>query len=282
LRSDPAGSAGAGGSRSSPSSVGRARGTYRAKTDRFQRLEVKYLVDRTTRTALQRDVEALLPPDPHAGPDGGYLVRSLYFDTPDLRSYTEKMAGEPIRHKLRARAYGEDPVETDFVRLEVKSKYVSYIHKTAVGMDVEEYRAVEAALRRRRLPPAHLLDPDGPSREFFRLQRQYHFEPKVLLRYRRTAFEYSDLARIRVNFDDRLVATRDLDLLGPMRGARRILEHGNSIFELKADGKLPCWMHSLIGKYDLWNEALSKYCYAIRSQMRLSTLDRAGLGATGS
>ncbi len=67
-----------------------------------------------------------------------------------------------------------------------------------------------------------------------------------------------------------------------MPGARRILEHGNSIFELKVDGKLPYWMHSLIGKYDLWNEALSKYCYAIRSQMRLSALDRAALGARRS
>ena len=57
----------------------------------FDRLEVKYLIDRTTRTALTRDLAAFMRPDQHAGSGGGYRVRSLYFDTPDYMAYHEKI-----------------------------------------------------------------------------------------------------------------------------------------------------------------------------------------------
>jgi hypothetical protein len=62
----------------------------------FNRLEVKYLVDRSTRTALAQDLAAFMRPDIHAGPEGAYMVRSLYFDTPDYRAYSEKTDGVAV------------------------------------------------------------------------------------------------------------------------------------------------------------------------------------------
>ena len=87
-----------------------------------QRWEIKYLVNRTTRVALDRDLRALMPRDPFANGDGTYRVRSLYFDTPDYMAYHSKMAGDAVRHKIRARVYGEDPNVARGVRLEVKSR----------------------------------------------------------------------------------------------------------------------------------------------------------------
>jgi hypothetical protein len=234
----------------------------------FNRIEIKYLVDRTTRTALTRDLAAFMRPDLHAGTDGSYQVRSLYFDTHDYSAYFEKMAGEATRHKLRIRAYGEDPAREALVRLEVKSRYLSYVRKITVDVSREDYAAIECALKHRLLPPADIMYDGEASQEFFRIQKLYNMEPKILIQYRRQAFERVEINRTRVNFDDELLATRTLDLLGPLTGARRLLDHGHAIFEIKVDNVLPYWLHMLIAKYDLQNEAVSKYCFSIQSESR--------------
>lgn len=240
----------------------------------FRRLETKYLVDRTQRTALGRDLRALMRPDAHAGDDGSYLVRSLYLDTPDFRAYHEKLQGVAVRHKLRARVYG-DPARAPAVRLEVKSRYQSTIHKLAVDVPRAEWKEIEGVLFRRAAPPAAWLAANPAAREFFRIQRQWAMEPKVLIEYRREALERRELGRTRVNFDFDLRATRDLSLLGELRSARSLLGCGRAIFEIKVDGSLPFWLHLLISKFDLQNEAISKYCHAVRSEARLSTSSRA-------
>jgi SPX domain protein involved in polyphosphate accumulation len=240
----------------------------------FKRQEIKYLIDRTTRTALTRDIAAIMRADAHAGQEGGYLVRSLYLDTADYMAYHEKLAGMAVRHKLRVRAYGEDPSEAALVRLEVKSRYLSFIHKITVDVPRDNYDEVDFAIRRRTLPPEHLMTDANVSKEFFRLQRQYNMEPKVIVQYRRQAFERKEIGRVRVSFDDELVATRDLDLMGPLRGGRRVLQPGHAIFEIKVDDAMPSWLYTLIAKYNLQNQAISKYCYAVRSEARFSAVGR--------
>jgi hypothetical protein len=240
----------------------------------FRRLEVKYLVDRPTRTALTHDLVAFMRPDVHAGPDGFYLVRSCYFDTHDYMAYHEKLAGHAVRHKLRTRVYGVDPGQTPLVRLEVKSRYLEYVHKTTVDVPREDHDMIQRAIWRKVLPPVGLLSEKGISVEFFRIQRQYNMDPRILIQYRRQAFERQEIGRVRANFDDELLATGKLDLLGPMRGARRLMEPGYSIFELKVDEALPYWMHALIAKYDLQNQAVCKYCHAVSSRAFLSHVER--------
>lgn len=249
-------------------------GRGRAGALEFRRLEVKYLVDRSTRTALGRDLRALMRRDVHADTDGSYLVRSVYLDTPDFMAYHEKLQGLPVRHKLRARVYG-DPSRAPAVRLEVKSRYLSHIHKLAVDVPREEYKEIEEAISRRTAPPRHWLSANAAAREFFRIQRQYAMEPKILIQYRREALEKRELGRTRVNFDFDLCATRNLDLLGELRGARPFVGSGRAIFEIKVDGRVPFWLHMLIAKYDLQNEAISKYCHAVRSEALLSSSSRA-------
>jgi SPX domain protein involved in polyphosphate accumulation len=240
---------------------------------RFQRLEIKYLVDRARRTALERDLSALMRPDPYSGRNGTYTIRSLYFDTADYMAYHEKLAGTAVRHKLRVRVYG-DTLTAPNARLEVKSRYLNFIHKLAMDVPRTEYKVLQQSLQRRILPPSDFFEDRPGAREFFRIQRQYNMEPKVIVEYRRRAFERRELSRTRVNFDDELQASRNLDLFGPLRPARSLLRCGHSIFEIKVDGVMPFWLHTLISKYDLQNEAISKYCHAVRSEARLSGLFR--------
>lgn len=238
------------------------------------RVEIKYLVDRTTRTALARDLRAFMRPDANSVKDGAYLVRSLYLDTRDYMSYHSKLAGEAARHKLRVRAYGDDPGRAPNVRLEVKSRYLNLVKKITADLPWEDYAEVEQALSRHTLPPERVMDRAPGTREFFRLQKLYNMEPKVIVQYRREALERMEMGRIRVNFDDELVATRNLDFRGDLRAARRILQHGNAIFEIKVGRFLPFWLHTLISKYNLCDRALSKFCFSVRSEARLSAVAR--------
>lgn len=241
----------------------------------FRRVELKYFVGRTARTALEKDLRAFIPPDSHSESAEGYLVRSLYFDTHDYMAYHEKMAGTAVRHKLRIRVYGERPHKAPFVRLELKSRYNETINKITVDVPIEDYDEVVSAINNHRLPPQHYLNLKGISREFFRVQRQYNMIPQIMVQYRRRAYEKNDINRVRLNFDDQVVASKHLDILGHLRGARPILQYGNSIFEIKVDGTMPYWLHNLIAKYDLQNQAISKFCHAIQGQARLTPFSRS-------
>jgi hypothetical protein len=239
-----------------------------------QRWEVKYVVDRTTRTALDRDLCALMDPDRFSSRDGSYIVRSLYFDTPDYMAYHSKISGDAVRHKLRTRIYTDKPDEAKMVRLEVKSRYIGTVHKIAADVSLENYQEIWGAVQRRTLPSQRILALDRGVREFMRLQKQYNMEPKILVQYRRRAFERRDLSRVRVNFDDELVGSRDLNLLTTLSNARRLLRYDHSVFEVKVDGVMPFWLHMLIDKYGLQNRAFSKFCFSIYSEARTSAILR--------
>lgn len=47
------------------------------------RHEWKYVVSRMEYLAIRQRIRTLMQSDPHAGPDGTYRIRSVYFDDPD-------------------------------------------------------------------------------------------------------------------------------------------------------------------------------------------------------
>jgi len=238
----------------------------------MQRWEIKYVVDRTTRTGLERDLSALMRPDAFGSNSGTYIVRSLYFDSPGYMAFHSKVSGEAVRHKLRARIYTDDPSQADKVRLEVKSRVLATIHKIACDVSVEEYHEISDALTHHRLPRPEILKAHRGVENFFQLQKQFNMEPKVIVQYRRKAWERRDLCRIRTNFDDELVSTRDTDLLGSLPNARSLLKYGNSVFEIKVDGAMPYWLHMLTDKYGLKDRTFSKFCYSLVSGARTSAV----------
>ena len=67
---------------------------------------------------LRQRLRRVLHPDAHAV-DGRYLIRSLYFDTPEDRALREKLDGVSRREKFRIRYYNGD---VSCIHLEKKSK----------------------------------------------------------------------------------------------------------------------------------------------------------------
>jgi len=83
------------------------------------RNELKHVISPADRVAICANLAAVAQRDPHAGPDGSYLVRSLYFDDLSDSALREKLDGVNEREKFRIRCYNNDP---SFLRLEKKSK----------------------------------------------------------------------------------------------------------------------------------------------------------------
>ena len=92
----------------------------------FSRFEYKYLLPAFIAESIITRVAALMRPD-FFNSSGPYIVRSLYFDSPNLQFYREKIEGDFVRKKVRLRSYGEDLKEP--VYFEVKNKLADRIYK---------------------------------------------------------------------------------------------------------------------------------------------------------
>ena len=109
------------------------------KKERF-RNEWKYLISTSEKEVLNLRMKPLMKLDPHAE-NGGYLIRSLYFDDYWNSAYAEKEAGVLMRKKYRIRIYNNND---KFIKLERKKKFGSYIYKESAPLTREE---VEKILR---------------------------------------------------------------------------------------------------------------------------------------
>ena len=69
------------------------------------RHEYKYLCTYSQLVLLRKRLESLLARDIHAGPEGTYLIRSVYFDDPNNSCYYENEDGVDPRSKYRLRIY---------------------------------------------------------------------------------------------------------------------------------------------------------------------------------
>lgn len=77
------------------------------------RHEWKHEINYMDLLCIRQRLRAVMTPDPHAV-DGQYVIRSLYFDTPDDKALREKQDGISRREKFRIRYYNGD---TSMIRL---------------------------------------------------------------------------------------------------------------------------------------------------------------------
>lgn len=179
--------------------------------------------------ALRRRLRAITAPDPH-GRGGAYLVRSLYFDTPDDRALREKLNGVNRREKFRLRYYGGD---MSLIRLEKKSKVDGLCRKETACVTGAEVRALLAGDLSWMAESGRDLAWELRQKMLTQLLR-----PRTIVDYTREAYVYGP-GNVRVTMDrgirTGLGGTDFLDpgcLTVPARDAPVVLE-------VKWDGYLP-------------------------------------------
>jgi hypothetical protein len=215
------------------------------------RHELKYHLTFMQYRILRRKLGAVLKLDSHAGPDGRYHIRSLYFDDFRNTAFFDKLAGVATRKKYRMRIYN---VCDDLIKFERKNKFDEYVFKeTAVLSREEADRIISGDV-------SFLADSDSQLLRCFYLEcRRNLLRPVVLVDYLREAYVYP-VGDVRVTFD---IGVRTA--LGPVSFFDRntstvtVCEEPGVILEVKFDNVLPQIVRGLFSDDIQPRSALGKF-----------------------
>ena len=216
------------------------------------RHELKYYINYRDYALLRGVLKALMPLDPHAGPNGDYHIRSLYFDDAYETALVEKMAGYDVRNKYRIRIYD---FSDEVIKFEKKMKRGQYIAKTSIRLSREECEALIAG------DCDCLLGREEPlAGEIYLLMKNNLLRPRVTVDYYREAY-VSQFENVRVTFDKDIRASLMLtDIFDPKAPVASVLEPGTMVLEVKFNKYLPPFIRSALNNVNAaQRSAVSKY-----------------------
>lgn len=198
---------------------------------------------------LRLRLGALLQRDIHA-PKGSYQVRSLYFDNAEDKALREKLDGVNMREKFRIRLYDAD---TDFIRLEKKSKWNNLGTKESAVLTCDEVQALLGGdYDRMKAHPAPLVQ------ELYEKILHEGLEPKVIVSYQREPFVYP-VGNVRVTLDwDIRTGTQLREFLRPDCPTLP-LPDSTALLEVKWDDVLPDLVRDAVQLGNMQSTAFSKY-----------------------
>lgn len=216
------------------------------------RHELKYEIGYQQYLELQSRLRAVMGTDSHAGADGKYLIRSIYFDNFADKALREKVDGVSRREKFRIRYYNDN---LSFITLEKKVKDNALCMKYDAEITQEECRELLSGnLDWMRGHPSTLV------RELYAKMHYQLLRPRVLVSYMREPYVYAP-GNVRITFDSRIRTTLYHN---------RFLEEqvvdvsasgcpGDMILEIKFDAFLPGIIGDIIQTGAVRQQAFSKY-----------------------
>jgi hypothetical protein len=239
---------------------------------KFNRYELKYILTHEEHLRVAKDLEGFLDVDNYAGAGGIYRVSSLYFDSPDLSCYRNKIDGIKYRRKLRLRIYKDSDLKFGFV--EIKQRINRTVQKRRIHLPMEEAIALCSGedIGLDRLDD---FDRDTASEVLF-LVKALGMKPKCVISYHRRAFEGSRYDHgLRITFDKHLkYRIHELDITSECRD-RFFLPPDIVVMEIKANEKVPIWLTSLLGAHECNLRRVSKYCIGISQGLTMLRDSRA-------
>ena len=219
--------------------------------ERKFRHELKYLISGAELAMLRSRMAHLIPADRHAGPDGVYTIRSLYFDDMDNRCYYENENGTDPREKFRIRIYNRS---ASHITLECKRKERGKTHKTACPLTEAQARCLMAG---RALPDIGSQHPLLQKLTAQMLTRG--LRPVVIVEYDRIPYVYPH-GNVRVTLDCNIASSRAVEKFLDARIPRRpIMPAGQQLLEVKYDEYLPDFIYRSLQLQNLRQTAFSKY-----------------------
>jgi hypothetical protein len=230
------------------------------------RYERKYLVNNEMLEPMRKRFMPFLVPDLNADQTelkSEYTVRSIYFDTPNFDSLSEKKEGLENRLKLRIRGYNNYFSGCE-VFLEIKRKFGDRIAKNrAITVyDLLDKTLGTGELKRSNGKTSDIMKEDA-ARFLFHLHREAQ-RPVNLVVYEREPYHGKFDSSVRITFDKNIRAAvfPHLSELFSNNGLSHIWKDA-FILEIKYfDGGMPSWSKSIIQEFELKHEALSKYASA--------------------
>ena len=214
------------------------------------RREIKYELDSCLEMRLRRQLSTVLQTDPHNGAEG-YLVRSLYFDTPDSLDFYEKIHGLETRKKIRLRIYS---LADTTAKLELKQKQGTLQRKQSLTLPREQAEQIIAG-------DFSCLEDCGDFGQYMeRLMRLGAYRPSCLIEYDRIAF-FCATNDTRITFDRRLRANEGcFRLYDPSVQLTPVGLPDRVTMEVKYNRFLLSYIKDALLPADMLSVSSSKYC----------------------
>lgn len=215
------------------------------------RHELKYVCSEAQMRLLAVRAMPFLRADPHAGEEGAYNIRSLYFDDMYNTCYYENQNGTDPREKFRIRIYNQS---TRRIQLELKKKQCGKTYKNACPLTFTQCRLLMHGI-----PPDDEDEMPPLLRKLCVTMRIRLMRPRVIVDYRRTPLIYPH-GNVRITFDRGVASGYKPELfLDPVMPMRPILAAGTHILEVKFDEFLPDFIYRSLQLDALRQTTFSKY-----------------------
>ena len=222
------------------------------------RHELKFKISESAAEVLKQKLSLVMGTDNNAYfDDGSYLIKSLYFDDLNSKSYYEKMDGVLYRKKYRIRIYNDDD---SFIRLEKKMKHNNMTAKEQMLISKDIYcKILEGKLN-------EIDNASGLLLEFINDSRTKGLIPSIIVGYHRTAYTYP-ISDVRITFDSNIESgLYNYDLFDTEMPTYRVDEKGKIVLEVKFNEILPLHIANILNDIPSCREAVSKFaiCRSIK------------------
>jgi hypothetical protein len=223
------------------------------------RFEYKYRLSPQQYHRVRAAIRPFMRADAYtsSAPQRRYLVRSLYYDSADFRSYQEKVNGDCDRTKLRIRTYSRSLMENPDIRVEMKARK---------GMSMEKHSTfISPAYYKRFMQRSHWPVLDDPLLvEFERYVHLKTLVPLILVEYRREGFSARAQQGLRITFDHQVQSAKAVSLFPPAP-VFRAHQRGVIILEIKCNKSQPHWLRQMVQTQGLCFVANSKFTQGIET-----------------
>lgn len=213
------------------------------------RHELKYYINLADWMQIRSRMKILAKQDPNVDENGGYNIRSLYFDNYADRAVFEKLSGQSHREKFRIRYYNDN---LSIINLEKKSKHAKMTNKQSAKITAEECEMLINGETK------FLLNSKQPLlQELYEKMYTQQLRPKTIVDYRREAYIYK-AGNVRITIDSNVrTSTNIKEFLNA--NSVTIPAAAGTILEVKFDEFLPDIIYDAIQLQNRGSTEFSKY-----------------------
>lgn len=220
--------------------------------------ELKYLITLEQRNYLREKWRRFLHRDPYANKEGLTPILSLYYDSPHLHFYVDKIDGIKYRNKIRLRTYDNAFKIGAPVFLEIKQRYNDKVHKIRFlknHFDIKDYQLenwLDLGSDDSRFKSGHLQ----------KLIQEYRPKKAVQVFYMREPFQAVVEKDVRVTFDSHISGFYpDESITSTLANSpeRLLMSDRLCVLEIKSNSILPRWVLAEIKNLCLNQISIPKY-----------------------
>lgn len=214
------------------------------------RYENKYFLSKELLEIMRLKVSSVCEPDSHAGVDGKYLIRSLYFDDYYNSAFMANEKGIEPRSKWRIRAYN-----SDFSRLtlERKTKEHGLIHKDSSPISKE---TVERIMKGE---PVEFPTEDSLINLFLMDIETKLLAPAIIIQYEREPY-IEHAGDVRITFDTHMCYSYDTgEFLNDKAFLQPLSIEPCDLLEVKYTELFPKHIQRVLDTGELQRTTFSKY-----------------------